>query len=547
MSAPVHPSVLAAAPLPRPEPQRQLSTNNRPGLGRVAGHLLSAAVTVVCVAGLVGLGRETGWRLPKASALRGEARVEDDDWCKEHGVPESACVECRAGLLPRGPSHGWCKLHGVSECPLCHPDVAQLPVLPAVTDADRDRAARALAFAPREVNDSKCKKHARRLQLPSQEMANRLGVEFAPVGRGRVEEVIQAPGEVGYDPTRVARIAPRVSGTVWRVDHPAGSKVRRGEVLALIEAAEVGKAKGEFLQALVQLDLRRETLAKLRPGAGLVVAGKDLLAAEAAAEEAEVRLATAEDALHALGLPVRADEVRGLSPADLARRVRFLGLPPSLVKELVGRTASSNLLPVVAPLDGEVVTSAAVKDESAVPTKPLFVVADTSRMRLTLRVRPEDANRIKPGQEVRFRHPGHTGSAAWDLGAVVWVSPAADEKTRTVPVRVDLPNPSDRHHANTFGTAEVVLRTEPEAVVVPSGAVHWEGCCHVVFVRDRDYERPEAPKVVHVRKVRPGAQSVAATGPVTEVVVGLLPGEWVAVTNSGVFRSELLKNDLGDG
>ena len=40
---------------------------------------------------------------------------------------------------------------------------------------------------------------------------------------------------------------------------------------------------------------------------------------------------------------------------------------------------------------------------------------------------------------------------------------------------------------------------------------------------------------------------MAAAGPVTEIVAGLLPGEWVAVTNSGVFRSELLKNDLGAG
>ena len=152
-------------------------------------------------------------------------------------------------------------------------------------------------------------------------------------------------------------------------------------------------------------------------------------------------------------------------------------------------------------------------------------------------------SRVRAGQSVRFRHPGHTGSVAWDAGTVVWVSPAADEKTRTVPVRVDLPNPFDRHHANTFGTAEVIQRDEPEAVIVPAGAVHWEGCCHIVFVRDK-----ANTKVVHVRKVRLGAtDQESITGPVTEIAAGLLPGEWVAVTNSGVFRSELLKNDLGEG
>jgi cobalt-zinc-cadmium efflux system membrane fusion protein len=494
------------------------------------------------------LGQATHWKAPKASALRGEAKAAEDDWCKEHGVPESVCVECRPDLLPRGRTFKWCLEHGVPECPLCHPELSQLTSLPGMTDADRDRAARSLGFALRAENDDRCKKHLRRLQLSSDDIAARLGLGFAPVVRGRVEEVITAPGEITYDPTRVARVGARAAGTVWRVERQVGEKVRRGDVLALIDSAEVGKAKAEFQMALVQLELKRETLARLEPMAGRTVPGKDVQAAEAAVEEAEVRLLAAEQALANLGLPIRADGMRGLSPADLARRMQFLGLPDPLAKQLVGLTTSSNLLPVTAPLGGEVVARSATKDEAADPTRPLFVVADTSRVWLTLRVRSEDVGRVKPGLAVRFRHTGHTGPVGWDPGTVVWVSPAADEKTRTVPVRVDLPNPSDRHHANTFGTGEVVLRDERDALVVPSAALHWEGCCHVVFVRDRDYEKPGALKVVHVRKVRPGAKDVPTpAGPVTEVAVGLLPGEWVATTNSGIFRSELLKNDLGAG
>lgn len=547
MSLPEDPTVTAEPPV-RSDP----TTPPRSRLRRFAGRSVSAAFAVGCVigvtAGVAALGQATGWHLPKASALRGEAATEPDDWCQEHGVPESACVECRPDLLPRGKVYKPCRDHGVADCPLCHPDVAQLPTMPAVTADDRDRAARALAFAPREENDLKCKKHERRIQLPTDEMAYRLGLEVAPATRGPVAEVIQATGEITYDPTRVARVAPRAGGTVWRVVREAGDKVRAGEVLVIIDSAEVGKVKAEFQQALVQLDLRRETLAKLKPGAGATVPGKDVQAAEAAVEEAEVRMLAAEQALANLGLPLKAQDVRGLSPADLAGRMQFLGLPEPLAKTLAGRSTSSNLLPVVAPLDGEVVARSAVSDEAADPTKPLFTVADTSRMWLTLRVRAEDANRVKPGQPVRFRHAGHAGPSGWDSGTVVWVSPAADEKTRTVPVRVDLPNPSDRHHANTFGTAEVVLRDEPCAVVVPAGAVHWEGCCHIVFVRDRDYEKADAAKVFHVRKVRPGAKDVPTpAGPVTEIAAGLLPGERVATTNSGVLRSELLKNDLGAG
>jgi cobalt-zinc-cadmium efflux system membrane fusion protein len=132
------------------------------------------------------------------------------------------------------------------------------------------------------------------------------------------------------------------------------------------------------------------------------------------------------------------------------------------------------------------------------------------------------------------------------VGTVAWVSPAADEKTRTVPVRVAWPNENGRHHARTFGTAQVVLRHTDSALVVPSSAVHWEGCCHVVFVRDKDFDTSPY-KVFHVRKVRPGAADPALNGAVTEIAAGLLPGEVVATTNSGILRSELLKNDLGAG
>ena len=80
--------------------------------------------------------------------------------------------------------------------------------------------------------------------------------------------------------------------------------------------------------------------------------------------------------------------------------------------------------------------------------------------------------------------------------------------------------------------------------MVPSEAVHWEGCCHVVFVRDKGYfDSKDSPKVFHVRTVRLGA----GAGRLTEIVAGVLPGEVVATKGSDVLRAELLKNNLGEG
>lgn len=529
------------------EPTRQRSAPRR-----FAGRVWRAVPAAVALAGLVGvvlLAQQASWKLPKASALGGAEVREADDWCAEHGVPESVCVECRPRLLPAPPHGGWCKEFGVHDCPFCDPSVAQTPRPTSVTPAELDRARRALAFAPRPPNGKGCRLHERRVQLASAEVVARLGIGLEAVTTAPVVEGVSAPAEVGFDPTRVARLAPRLSGVVRRVEKRPGDAVEVGEIVALVEAAGVGKAKADFQQALAALALRAETLARKRERAGATVSGQEVREAEAALEEATLGLVASEQALAGLGLPVRADEVKGLSPAELAARLRFLGLPEPLQHELGREVASGNLLPVRSPLAGEVVSVMSAPGDAADPAKPLLVAADTSRVWVTLRIRSEDADRVRSGQPVRFRpddRPGQTGSTA--EGVVAWVSPAADERTRTVPVRVELPNPGGRLRAGAAGTAFVALRAEKDAVVVPSDAIHWEGCCNVAFVAVRGFDDPGGYKVFHIRKVRPGAKDVTPAGtPVTEVVAGLLPGERVAVANSGVLRSELLRNNLGEG
>ncbi len=144
------------------------------------------------------------------------------------------------------------------------------------------------------------------------------------------------------------------------------------------------------------------------------------------------------------------------------------------------------------------------------------------------------------GQTVRFRTNGDSEEVQ---GAVAWISTSVDEKTRLVKVRADLANPEGRLRACTFGQGQVILREEKDAIVVPNEAVHWEGCCHVVFVRDKNFLEKDAPKVFHVRKVRIGVKDADNT----EVIAGVLPGELVATKGSGTLRAELLKNNLGEG
>jgi cobalt-zinc-cadmium efflux system membrane fusion protein len=526
-----------------------LSTAQQPpgpptsGYGRKLRSALPTLAIVGLLSGLAILGHATDWTLPKFSALIGSQPETTVDWCKEHNVPESQCIECNVALVPPDKDYGWCKQHGVAQCPLDHPDVAELKAVPVVLPADLERADRALALRPRPENNSRCKLHERRIQFASAQAVEKVGIEIAVVKRRAMTEAVTANGEIIYDQTHLAHLASRVAGTVWRVEKQVGESVRKGDVLAIIEAAEVGKAKGELLQAIAQFRLKDMTVGRLRPlVSNASIPERQYREAEAARQESQIRLITAEQTLVNLGLAVRADEFAELSPEQIAERIQFLGLPSEIVASIGGEPATSNLLPLRSPLDGTVVDRKLVSGEVVTTSTLLFSVADVGRMWLMLAVRQADAKLVSLGQTVLFA-PSDDPGAADIQGSVAWISTSVDDRTRTVSVRVDLPNPNGRLRANTFGTGQIILRQEDSAIVVPSEAVHSDGDCNVVFVRDKNFLQQGSAKFFHVREVRPGVKS----GDYTEIIVGLLPGEVVASKNSVILESQLLKSSLGAG
>jgi cobalt-zinc-cadmium efflux system membrane fusion protein len=287
------------------------------------------------------------------------------------------------------------------------------------------------------------------------------------------------------------------------------------------------------------LDLQVKTHERLT-GLGGVVPGRRMLEAETARIQAEVAVQEAVQTLVNLGMHITSEEARQTSGDQLKRKVYFLGLPARITQTLDPGQTTSNLIAVAAPRDGIVVSRDVVAGEVIDTSKTLFTVADTSRMWLMLNVPLEEARYVSLGQDVVFRPDGahHTVT-----GGLTWTSTDVDKETRTVKVRAELPNDDGRLRNETFGTGHIVLREERDAFVVPSTAVHWEGCCHVVFVRDKDFMNKGSYKVFHTRSVRPGVNM----GDYTEMFAGLLPGEVVVTKGSGVLRAELLKGNLGAG
>jgi len=499
--------------------------------------LLAQVPTVFVLVGLAVAGVwgwANDWKLPRSGA----SEKADETWCEKHNVPRDVCVECNPDVMPKVSAYGWCRVHGVHECPICHPDVAQLDNPYPVSEGDRVRAKSALDFAPRPDNGRKDKLHERRIQFASLDAYDRSGVEVSPAFQGKIAETALVHGEINHDPGRVARVSSRAAGSVWKVFKHLGDPVKEGELIALVEAAAVGQAKAEYLQSLTQLDVRVKTLAQMDTS---VVPAPTIVAADAAVREARIKLISARQALINLGLPVPADDFKGLTDEQIAARVHFLGLPADLAKGLDAETTSNNLLPVRAAIGGTVTSRDVVAGEVVDPTKMLFEVVDNSVVWLTVGVRNEDVAKVRIGQtKVQFEPDGYAGEVD---GPVAWISSEADHRTRTVKVRINLPNADGKLRPNTFGHGQVILRDEPSAILVPNAAVHVEGGNHYLFVRDKRFRTDGVPKVFHTRTVRIGARDDRHT----EIIAGVLPGEMVAAQGSGVLRAELLKANLGEG
>ena len=514
-------------------PPRRLSV-----LRRFSG-TIPTLIVMGALAALGYLGHHHGWKVPKFSELVSPGEQAGTPWCDEHGVPEAECIACNATLMPKGELHGWCKEHGVHECVLHHPEGAQLPEVMAISPADRERAARAIALRPRTKNDPSCKMHLRRIQFPSAAAVDKAGIGIDLVDRRPIVETVSTTGEIIYDPTRVTRLASRAGGTVWRVEKNVGDHVRQGEVLALVDAAEVGRAKTELMSAVAQLNLQEKTLARLGTLEG-VIPGRRVLEAETAYTKADVAVQQGIQTLINLGMPISYDEVKNTPADELRRKLQFLALPSNVLQGLDAVRGTTNLIPAVAPRDGIIVARDVVAGEVIDTTKTLFTLADTSSMWLVLNVPLEEAKYIAIGQNVVFQPDGADHD---DTGTLTWISTDVDNDTRTLKIRGELPNHDGHLRNEMFGTGKIVLREDPEAIVVPSSAVHWEGCCHVVFVRDKDYMKASAYKVFHTRSVRPGI----VKGDYTEMIAGLLPGEVIVTKGSGVLRAELFKGNLGAG
>jgi cobalt-zinc-cadmium efflux system membrane fusion protein len=394
----------------------------------------------------------------------------------------------------------------------------------------------------------------KQIVFPSADLVRKTGIQTEPAKVRPMRQYVTANGMLDYVPKLYAQLSSPVNGKIWRVEKEFGETVRKGDVLVVIDSAEVGKAKADLIQSLTMHDVRTTELSALEAARASVPAAT-LRKARAALREARGRLFNDHQQLLNLGLPIRLKELMKMSDEERVSHLRLLDLPEEVRRQVDKDTLTANLLPLRAPFDGQVVRHPqAAAGEVVNTSRPhtLFVVADVRHLHIELEVHLEDVAPIRLGQTVTFRPENKGGAVA--RGEVSHISPEVSEKTRRVLVHAEVDNPDGRLRPNIYGTGSILIRERKGAVTVPTTAIQ------EMEESPLEGQTPAAPAkpggrtyLVFIRL--PGSETTFESRPVTlgiregkyTEVTGVKAGELVVTTGGHALKSEILKERIEGG
>lgn len=275
-------------------------------------------------------------------------------------------------------------------------------------------------------------------------------VQTVAVAEQQVEDRLELGAKVQPDPTKVFRIFSPASGRILGIEVKPGDTVKRGETLGLLDSSDAASARSDFAKAKIEAErstsfANREKVLLEHGG----VAEKDYIDAKALADSAEAELARAKQRLEELDI----------NPA-----------------------ATMDHVPLLSPARGVVLTVSAAPGEfskSLDNADPLITIADLSTVWIVGDVYEKDISKVQPGKQVTVTFDAYPGKQ-WK-GRIDSLSGALDPTTRTLKVRVALPNAGDKLKPEMFAAIHVDVGRHM-AIVVPASAVIHEGQATSVFI-----------------------------------------------------------------
>jgi cobalt-zinc-cadmium efflux system membrane fusion protein len=329
------------------------------------------------------------------------------------------------------------------------------------------------------------------------------------VERRAAGDTITALGSLEFDPNRIRAVSTSLAARVLVLSKRVGDRVAEGEVLVELTSVELARAQVALESSSSRIAIaeeRRRLATDQRDRVRELVDGRMATVKDLQAAEAELAARTAD-----------------VSEANATAREAERALEAFGIDSIEG--GGRCVLKAAAP--GTVIFRDGTAGESVEAGHTFVRIASLSELLAVVHPFERDGARIDESAAVRLSaaaHPGRTFEARFLLAG-----PQVDPGTRTLPVRLAVPNPAEDLLPGMSVTAEIRLAdpAAQEIVTVPLASLQRVDRDWCVFV-PRGKGRFERRTVARGRDL----------GGEVEVLGGLAPDEEVVVEGAFVLRSE---------
>jgi cobalt-zinc-cadmium efflux system membrane fusion protein len=356
------------------------------------------------------------------------------------------------------------------------------------------------------------------IQPGSQEAA---GFTFVKVQSRPLPLTTTAVGSLTVDEDKTDHIGILFEGVVSEVFAKVGDHVTRGQVLGRLHTHELHDAIMGYRTAVAEAERTRrltEYTSHNRERYESLYQIKFASRREAEQATMEYRNAVADR-----------EKAEAMLQAARVHLAELLGEPEDKISQ---SELSADTIPIKTPRSGIVMARYLSPGMAVNPGAQAFTVSGLRTLWMIAAVDEENLAGLKIGMPVTIRVRAYPG-AAFD-GEVLQLGPQLDPATRTLTVRVLIPNRDGRLRPEMYATAEIARGASRTALFVPEVAVQTLNGESVVFVRraNSDFE---------VRPVKAGAR---ADGQI-EIAEGLRDGEEVVAGGAFIVKSQFLTRSLG--
>ena len=253
---------------------------------------------------------------------------------------------------------------------------------------------------------------AMRQLIVSENARKLMDIVTVPVERKFVSAVVRMVGKVDYDETRLAYITAWFPGRLDRlyVDY-TGVPVKEGDHMVYLYSPELISAQEELVQAL-----------------------------EAVKNVQGTKLSVMREMTESTVIAAR-------------EKLRLWGLKADQVEEIERTGKVEDHMTIYAPASGIVIHKNAVEGMYVQTGTRIYTIADLSQVWVKMDAYESDLEWVRYGQEVEFTTISYPGSVF--KGTISFIDPILNDRTRSVKIRINVPNADGRLKPGMFVKATV--------------------------------------------------------------------------------------------